>query len=559
MPNSYDCVIIGAGIAGSISALVLAQMGLQVLVVEAGTHPRFAIGESFVPTTTLGLDYLAKTYNIPELRQISHYPELREIGLAGWPKLGFSFCYHHDGRPLEPGNQMMFTSPGLPIGPDVHILRSDIDHFLVSRFGAYGVAYQDRTTVAEFSPEPDEVKLGLDTAGRLAKVHTRFVLDCSGHNSFLAGRLDLRQRPAPLRTNTRTIFSHFQDVLLLEEVLKNPGKRFHLNRDAGTIHHCFEGGWFWVIRFDNGLTSVGLTLDRDTYPDNDQPAETEFCAFLRRFPLVEAQLGSARPIRPFVKTGRIQFVAHTIAGDRYLLAPHAAGFVDPLFSTGVDLTTAFVIRAAPLIQRMLADDHFSVKQLQPLQRWYAAEISTIDLIVHGMYRALRHGDILKQYWRCWIFISLVQYFTQFASDPLDELGPLGHYSAAIPRWHTQLKRMYHRVTDTDARNPATVAATLKALMDNFPEPFDRECTNWTIGSTEPCSPIFDDPLAGTEWFQRLLDLEPTLAQRVKVERLVKRQERLQAASDQLVLRYLESKMKDTGYHHGVDFIRAQQL
>ena len=91
MSSTYDCCILGAGIAGTTSALVLAQMGLHVLVVEAGQHPRFAIGESLVPTTTLGFDYLARTYGIPELRQISHYPAMMESGLAGWPKLGFWF------------------------------------------------------------------------------------------------------------------------------------------------------------------------------------------------------------------------------------------------------------------------------------------------------------------------------------------------------------------------------------------------------------------------------------------------------------------------------------
>lgn len=555
----YDCLIIGAGIAGSISALVLSRMGSRVLVVEAGTHPRFAIGESFVPTTTLSLDYLAKTYNIPELRQISHYPELREIGHTGWPKLGFSFNYHQDGLAVKPGHQLMFISPGLPIGPDVHILRSDVDNFLVSRFDAYGIAYQDRTTITKFALEADGIKLDLDTEGQQVRVNTRFVLDCSGHNSFLAAKLNLRQTSTPLRTNTRTIFSHFQDVLFLDDVLENPGNFFRTSRDAGTIHHCFEGGWFWVIRFDNGITSVGLTLDRDIYPDNDQPAETEFRSFVRRFPMVAAQLGSARPIRPFVKTSRIQFMSHTIAGDRYLLAPHAAGFVDPLFSTGVDLTTAFVARAAPIIQRMMADDDFCLERLQPLQHWYTAEIGTIDLIVHGMYRALRHVDILKQYWRCWIFISLVQYFSQFASDPLDDLGPMGHYSAAIPRWHSQLKRMYHSVTDEGTRNPVAIAEILKTLMDDFPEPFDRELANWTINAAEPCCPVFNDPSAGTEWFQQLLAMEPTLARRVKAERLVKRQARLRAASDRLKMSYLESKLKGTGYHQGVDFIRAQQF
>jgi tetracycline 7-halogenase / FADH2 O2-dependent halogenase len=350
MPERYDCVVIGSGIAGSTSALVLAQTGLQVLVIEAGMHPRFAIGESFLPTTTLGFDYLARSYAIPELRTISHYPELKDAGLTGWPKLGFWFGNHRAGVPLTPGRELLFVSPGLPIGPDVHVMRAGVDHFLVERLHHYGVAYQDQTAVVQFLPEQEHVELVLEREGRCTRLITRFVLDCTGQNSVLAGQWALRQTPPALRTNTRAIFSHFCNVDLLDDVLGDSRKYYRIPRDGGTIHHAFPGGWFWVIRFDNGVTSVGLVLDRLYYPDNQLPAEEEFWLFVRRYPTIQAQLYRAEAIRPFVKTGRIQFSSRSIVGQRFLLSPHAAAFVDPLFSTGVDLTTAFIARAAPLIR-----------------------------------------------------------------------------------------------------------------------------------------------------------------------------------------------------------------
>lgn len=559
MPQSYDCVIIGAGIAGTASALVLAQMGLRLLVIEAGTHPRFAIGESLVPTTTLGLDYLARVYKIPELRQISHYPELKELGCAGWPKLGFWFGHHRQGITLQPGDELMFISPGLPIGPDVHMLRSDVDNFLVTRLAAYGVDYQDRTSVTAFVPATDGATLMLDSQGRQESVRTRFVLDCSGHKSYLAARLGLRQAPAALRTNTRVIFAHFRQVLYLEDVLGQPCPLFRTSRDACTVHHCFEGGWFWVIRFDNGVTSVGLVLDRERYPDNGQPAAEEFCSFVTRFPTVKAQLDAAEAIRPFVKTGRIQFTSHPIAGDRYLLAPHAASFVDPLFSTGMDLTVAFIARMAPILARMMAADDFRAGRLAALQRCYLSEINGIDRIVHGMYHSFRHADIFKQYWRCWVYVSLLQYFTQNGYDPADGPGLLGHYGASLPGWQRQLERMYHGVTRDHGEKPENVAALLKALMDGFPEPFDPDSTNWAIGSAEPCCPVFNRPGLGLEWFERVLSTEPRLAAQVKPERLEAARQRLHLANQDLIRCYRQSKEMGTVYHQGLDFILAQQL
>lgn len=47
--QKYDVAIIGSGIAGSTLAAILARQGLSVLIFEAGTHPKFAIGESNDP------------------------------------------------------------------------------------------------------------------------------------------------------------------------------------------------------------------------------------------------------------------------------------------------------------------------------------------------------------------------------------------------------------------------------------------------------------------------------------------------------------------------------
>jgi FADH2 O2-dependent halogenase len=554
--STYDCVVIGAGIAGTTTALVLAQVGLRVLTIEAGSHPRFAIGESLVPTTTLGFHYLAKTYRIPELRRISHYPDLKELGCAAWPKLGFWFGHHRAGETLQPGSELMFVSPGLPIGPDTHLLRADVDGFLASRLTAYGVDYLEHAAVADLAAESDHVALLIDVEGRRRAVRTRFVLDCSGHKSFLAERFGLRETLPRLRTNTRTIFSHFRDVPFLEDVLPRRAVRFRASRDACTIHHCFDGGWFWVIRFDNRITSVGLVLDREIHPDNDQPAEEEFRRFVGRFPSVEAQLGSAAAIRPFVKTSRVQFLSHRISGDRYLLAPHAAGFVDPLFSTGIDLTVAFVARMAPILRRLMDDDDFRAERWAPLEQCFFAEIEAIDRVVHGMYRSYRHMDLFKQYWRCWIYVSLLQYFTQFAYDPAGDKGILSHFGASLPGWRAQLERMYRCVVEDEI--PESAAAKLKSLMDGFPEPFAQEEANWAIGSIEPCSPVFDPSRSPEPWFRRLLADEPALAARATPNRLGQMGQILQAARTELQEHYLRSKTEGTVYHRGIDFILAQQ-
>ena len=51
LPDSVDVVVIGAGPAGSIAAMTLAEAGRSVLVLERRTLPRFHVGESQVTYT----------------------------------------------------------------------------------------------------------------------------------------------------------------------------------------------------------------------------------------------------------------------------------------------------------------------------------------------------------------------------------------------------------------------------------------------------------------------------------------------------------------------------
>jgi FADH2 O2-dependent halogenase len=558
MSNTYDCCILGSGIAGTTSALVLARIGLDVLVVEAGQHPRFAIGESLVPTTTLGFDYLARTYGVPELRQISHYPAMTEARLTGWPKLGFWFACHRVGQPLQSGREMMFIGPGLPMGPDVHMLRQDVDAFLASRLAGYGVEYLDRTSIAGWQSDARQVTLLLERDGQRRSVYTRFVLDCSGHASFLANRENLRQSPTRLRTDTRAIFSHFRGVRFLEEILGQPSARFGTKRDAGTVHHCFDGGWIWIIRFDSGICSVGLVLDRRSHPDNDLKAENEFWSFINRLPTVREQLAGATPTRPLVKTGRLQFTSHRIFGDRYLLAPHAASFVDPLFSTGMDLTTAFIGRMAPVLSSLAKEGEVAPERLAALDACHHAEIDGIDRIVHGMVCSFRSPEVFRQYWRSWIHASLVQYLTQLSSDPTNTSGLLAHYGASLPTWNHQLARMYEAVVGDSFTDPDSLAQYLKTTMDAVPELAGREQSNWEIGSPDACCP-FIRPDKSAAWFERLASTEPILAARTRPELLARSIQRFQVAEAEVMQRYQASQAAGTPYHRGVDFIRSQQF
>ena len=145
--------VVGSGFAGSLLARILAVQGHDVTLLERGTHPRFAIGESSTPLANLTLERLARRYGLDDCydlaahgRWVARFPELRR-GL----KRGFTFYRHHAGRPFSsnghrPERLLVAASPNDHVA-DNHWLRADVDHHFVRAAMAAGVEYRDRVEV----------------------------------------------------------------------------------------------------------------------------------------------------------------------------------------------------------------------------------------------------------------------------------------------------------------------------------------------------------------------------------------------------------------------------
>ena len=99
----YDVVILGAGLSGSLTACILAKNGFKVLLADAGTHPRFTIGESTTATTSTLFLQLSRQYNIPEIGDLrgSLYVQ-KNIGTTHGIKKVFGFIYHRPGQEPDP-------------------------------------------------------------------------------------------------------------------------------------------------------------------------------------------------------------------------------------------------------------------------------------------------------------------------------------------------------------------------------------------------------------------------------------------------------------------------
>ena len=153
MREKAEIAILGAGFSGSLLALLLKQTGREVILIEKGTHPRFAIGESSTPLANLVFENICRTYDLHPLLPLTKfgswqrsYPEL-PCGL----KRGFSFFKHTQYESFKPqkdhSNELLVAaSPADDVG-DTHWYREEFDHFLIKEVQKARVPYFDQTTI----------------------------------------------------------------------------------------------------------------------------------------------------------------------------------------------------------------------------------------------------------------------------------------------------------------------------------------------------------------------------------------------------------------------------
>lgn len=401
--QSCEVAIVGSGFAGSLLARVLSVLGYDVVLLERGSHPRFAIGESSTPLANLSLERIGARYGLKDCydlaahgRWLANHPGIRR-GL----KRGFTFYRHHPGQQLancglDSERLLVAASPDDAIS-DSHWLRADVDHHFLNEAVAAGVDYRDRTEILSADIGSEQVRLTAKRDGRAFNLTANFLIDASGPGGFLARQLAIPSGLDKTHTRSSLVYSHFRNPRLMDEVIPGMPAGPYPD-DWAAVHHVIDEGWMYSLRFDDGVTSAGFLLTPtgfDSLGMSDHPdPDRLWRALLARYPTIGDAFGEAAPTMPIAFRPLIQHRLTRGAGERWAMLPHAYAFIDPLFSTGIAWSLRAVERLALAFENSAKGKRFpGADVLHRYESALAAEADQIDLIVAGAYEAMAHFDL----------------------------------------------------------------------------------------------------------------------------------------------------------------------
>ncbi|MDF2441384.1 MAG: tetracycline 7-halogenase / O2-dependent halogenase [Abditibacteriota bacterium] len=394
--HHFNLAIVGSGFGGSLLAMVARRLGHSVVLLESGRHPRFAIGESSTPLANLLLEELATRYDLPRLLPLTkwgswqrEYPQIA-CGL----KRGFTFCHHRFGHTFEADvdrqNQLLVAASPHEGIADTHWYRPDFDHFLVHEAQQLGSKYFDHTRLNDVSWHNEKIVLRGLRHNEPICIEADFVVDASGPRGFLHRALQLPELPFEHMPPTQALFTHFSGVREFGDTLiastSHPAPELPpYPIDDAAVHHVFDGGWIWVLRFNNGITSAGVAARDDIANElglsEGAPAWERL---MQKLPSVRQQFSAAQPLLEFKHASRLSFRSGTISGTQWALLPSAAGFVDPLFSTGFPLTLLGITRLAKMMEQPLNSARFA-QHLGEYATFTQNELGATERLVAALY------------------------------------------------------------------------------------------------------------------------------------------------------------------------------
>ena len=362
--KTYDVIIVGAGPAGSAMAILLAQEGYSVLLLEKGTFPRDKVCGDFV--SPKGLYYLQK---------LGCYEEVAQRGFTEIQRVST----YLNGDKLVEG-----SLPHLPnYLPFAHAIpRNELDEIIFRKAQKAGAITVEKCQVVDIHTTQSIVSVTAQEAGRSRRYAGRVIVGADGANSVVARHAGL------VMNDPRYVYLSIRGYchgLPLQEVIM-------------LIDEDFFPGYGWIFPVRGDLSNVGVGMPKEVVSKHGLSVKD----FFKKLEMIIKSLGRENgytleisdpkgwPIKTYGGARQNFF-------DRGILIGEAGSFVDPLSGEGIPLAFESAEMGFKTLKEAFDRGDFSTKTLATYERRWKDQWDS-DLKVADYVVSLARNRYLSKLW-----------------------------------------------------------------------------------------------------------------------------------------------------------------
>jgi flavin-dependent dehydrogenase len=360
----YDVIVAGSGPAGSTAATLLAQQAHRVLIIERDRHPRFHIGESMLPLSTPVFDRMGIQW---DRNKYLH-------------KNGAEFIDENSGK------QVRFCLNGQY--QPYQVERAPFDHMLANNAVRHGARLQQQESVTAIDINAGGVQVTTDRG----QYRTRYLIDATGRSTLMGRKQAGIERIGNL--GRFALYTHYRNAN------SAAARAMYVSGDIKVL--MVDIGWIWIIPLIDKRLSIGLVVQQPI--DKSSRGAALYERYKKASPILTELLAGAEQETKIKAEADFSFGNTQRHGLRYACCGDAAGFLDPIFSSGVFLAVTSAEKVADRLHPVLAagteddpvlhaadDDHYNLafRSMQLfVERYYQ-----YDMVNHLFFEADRSETI----------------------------------------------------------------------------------------------------------------------------------------------------------------------